>query len=493
MKICLMVCSIFLIFSWPAKVAAKTHPLIKPFAGAKLTDEKYFDYFEGYFPLSELSRSDFAANQQRAVKGRFYFNRYKVANTSAVDIYRNYLSAFEKQGFKIEYTCAPAQCGRYVERYLEEYSALKDLTPILNDKSAYLVASLENDGHKLSILLAVSDSLDPVNFYQVVVEEYQPAFDKVTLDPVAYQQHLRKIAGKDAVKVSAKKDIEGAQDHPLISRYQGAALVDYAQFGYEEVAMPLVPAKAKKPNDVVSAKGEAQFFRYSTAEGVSLTEVVKSYQSAFSNQQFEILFQCAVSECGRHMESFIESDKVFKGINVNTFGDMPVYVVRHASEFGNTFVLVTFTDWKNYVDVYQIVVREQAVNADKVAINTDYLAKQINANGKVALYGIHFNHDSDTLTDDSIAPLAVIADFLKQNTDLSVYVVGHTDASGTEEYNSTLSLQRARAITEKLVKEFGVARSRLTPKGVGNLVPVASNKIDEGKQLNRRVELVEKL
>ena len=71
-------------------------------------------------------------------------------------------------------------------------------------------------------------------------------------------------------------------------------------------------------------------------------------------------------------------------------------------------------------------------------------------------------------------------------------MVGHTDDTGNFDANMTLSLQRAQRLTDELIKK-GATAQQLTPKGVGPLAPVGTNQTEEGKQRNRRVELVERL
>jgi outer membrane protein OmpA-like peptidoglycan-associated protein len=74
---------------------------------------------------------------------------------------------------------------------------------------------------------------------------------------------------------------------------------------------------------------------------------------------------------------------------------------------------------------------------------------------------------------------------------MKLYVVGHTDNIGTIDYNMRLSKARADAVTKELVTKYKVSAQRLKAYGVGSLAPVASNKADEGRAKNRRVELVE--
>ena len=75
---------------------------------------------------------------------------------------------------------------------------------------------------------------------------------------------------------------------------------------------------------------------------------------------------------------------------------------------------------------------------------------------------------------------------------MNIYVAGHTDNKGTLEYNEDLSKRRAQAVAKNLTSKYGIPNDRLVPVGVGPAAPVATNKTEEGRTLNRRVELVER-
>jgi OOP family OmpA-OmpF porin len=78
-------------------------------------------------------------------------------------------------------------------------------------------------------------------------------------------------------------------------------------------------------------------------------------------------------------------------------------------------------------------------------------------------------------------------DWLKANPTVKVELAGHTDNVGSREYNKKLSLDRAQAVLDYLVKK-GISPARVTAHGYGMSEPVATNETDEGRALNRRVE-----
>jgi outer membrane protein OmpA-like peptidoglycan-associated protein len=75
---------------------------------------------------------------------------------------------------------------------------------------------------------------------------------------------------------------------------------------------------------------------------------------------------------------------------------------------------------------------------------------------------------------------------------LQVIIVGHTDGKGAFDYNLSLSQRRAQAVVSALNSGHGIKSSRLTAAGAGMIAPVASNRTDEGRAKNRRVEIVER-
>lgn len=117
------------------------------------------------------------------------------------------------------------------------------------------------------------------------------------------------------------------------------------------------------------------------------------------------------------------------------------------------------------------------------------VASSLQDSGRVRLYGILFDVDSDRLRSDSDAALQALLQALVDNPSWRVSIEGHTDASGSSAHNHDLSQRRAAAVQAYLVKA-GIADERLNAEGKGSTVPVADNATTAGRSQNRRVEVV---
>lgn len=108
-------------------------------------------------------------------------------------------------------------------------------------------------------------------------------------------------------------------------------------------------------------------------------------------------------------------------------------------------------------------------------------------NQTISFNNIGFELNSAKITASSRPTLDKLADSLNAQTDFNVEIAGHTDSSGSAEYNESLSDKRANSVREYLI-EKGVAAERLTSRGYGEVDPVASNETAAGRAMNRRVE-----
>jgi outer membrane protein OmpA-like peptidoglycan-associated protein len=116
--------------------------------------------------------------------------------------------------------------------------------------------------------------------------------------------------------------------------------------------------------------------------------------------------------------------------------------------------------------------RQQSVDVLTVTFKSDYL----------------FAVNSSTLLPGAQSELQRVATVIRQYPETNIQIAGHTDSTGSEDYNRRLSEQRAESVKTALIG-MGVNPSRLTTLGYGESRPVASNNTEGGRQQNRRVEV----
>ncbi len=120
----------------------------------------------------------------------------------------------------------------------------------------------------------------------------------------------------------------------------------------------------------------------------------------------------------------------------------------------------------------------------------EILYERLVADGRFTTQGIFFATGSATIQPESTPTLKEIGRTLERYGDLRLRIEGHTDNTGSDATNQRLSQERAEAVRQYLLDTYGVAPDRLEAQGVGSAQPVADNGTKEGRQQNRRVELV---
>jgi len=118
----------------------------------------------------------------------------------------------------------------------------------------------------------------------------------------------------------------------------------------------------------------------------------------------------------------------------------------------------------------------------------NFMKEQLDKKGFVDLYGIYFDTNKDVPKPESKPTLDALIKLLNENPEISLSVIGHTDSDGSESSNQDLSNRRSKSIVRLLISE-GIDSKRLKALGKGENAPIASNKTETGKALNRRVEI----
>jgi outer membrane protein OmpA-like peptidoglycan-associated protein len=136
-----------------------------------------------------------------------------------------------------------------------------------------------------------------------------------------------------------------------------------------------------------------------------------------------------------------------------------------------------------------LVIVDEKPLENTLEFGPDQMKAALDADGKVALYGIFFDYDKATLQQASSKQLQDVLTLLLNHSDLRLEIQGHTDSDGSADYNLQLSERRAESVRNYMIL-FGIDPERLKSKGYGETMPTAPNDTAENKAKNRRVELV---
>ena len=134
------------------------------------------------------------------------------------------------------------------------------------------------------------------------------------------------------------------------------------------------------------------------------------------------------------------------------------------------------------------IIDEKPLERNLEFTSADDMYSGLEADGFVAVYGIHFDTDKADLKVGASKTLEEVVKLVKTHPELAVEIQGHTDSTGNDEHNLELSRRRADTVRSYLLL-FGIAGDRLTTTGFGESKPVGDNDTEEGRTLNRRVEL----
>lgn len=277
--------------------------------------------------------------------------------------------------------------------------------------------------------------------------------------------------------------LHAQEDHPLVSRYAGSTIQkkDAEEFGEYK----LITGRTAQGEFLgETLKGKVTRIVYGNPEGRSTLEIFSNYRKALEAAGLKVIYTCELDNCG---PAYARSAwNRYNGLFAASDGDPRYLGGKIAAAGGTAYLALMVGRSRTQLDIVEIMGMEE----DMVVADAAALAKGLEAEGKVSVYGIYFDTDKADIKPESKPALDEIAKLLKNRATLKLYVVGHTDMTASLEHNRTLSAARAQAVVKALVTDYGIAATRLEGYGVGPLAPAASNASAEGRAKNRRVELV---
>lgn len=250
-------------------------------------------------------------------------------------------------------------------------------------------------------------------------------------------------------RVCVGQDAAGCKDSPLIGRFPGSVITDCKDKADDKFTFTLDKSQSK------AVEGEFHQIHYQFPKTASKAQVVRNLNTALRRAGYTMVYDSG------------------------DYGDF-------TGQMGKTWIQIEIS---GSGAIQETIVVETALTQDVVA-NAAELSTGLAGSGHAVVNGVLFDTGKAEVKAESAAALEEVAKLLKQDAKLKLYVVGHTDNVGAVAANVDLSKRRAAAVVQWLIAQHGVAADRLVAYGDGPYAPLASNDAEDGRTVNRRVELV---
>jgi OmpA-OmpF porin, OOP family len=211
--------------------------------------------------------------------------------------------------------------------------------------------------------------------------------------------------------------------------------------------------------------------------GSSNTDVRKNGASLGGNQIYTEMLSDKNNPI--HVSVWRQKERVRVYVNQEKYWDIPKAIAIDAKLNAILFAAL-------YADANT----QHYIGNIRLAVGAPDTRKKMLEQNKWVTHGILFDVNSANIKPQSYGTLKEMANVLKENPDLRVKIVGHTDADGNDVSNLDLSQRRAASVKVALTKEFGIDESRMETDGKGESEPIDKNDKPAGKANNRRVEFI---
>ncbi|MEM6739361.1 MAG: OmpA family protein [Pseudomonadota bacterium] len=282
-----------------------------------------------------------------------------------------------------------------------------------------------------------------------------------------------------------------------------------------EVALPVtarqvveesVPATTVRVPFTVWQAGEVQSIRAEGdvrrrvwqigSPGMTTEQILAPLRDALTEAGYALLLSCEARGCGgfefRFATDTLPPPEMFVDL-----GDYRFLAAQTATEEGTAWVtiMVSRSDALGFVQITDV--RPGAATAPRAglgavarALGEGDLGAELEAAGRAVLSGLSFETGSAALGDGRFDALEDLATYLDARPEQRIVLVGHTDAQGALSGNIELSRRRAASVRARLIDAYGIDGARIRSEGVGYLAPLVPNATPEGRERNRRVEVI---
>ena len=249
-----------------------------------------------------------------------------------------------------------------------------------------------------------------------------------------------------------QSDKKGCSESKVVTRMPGCAIM---QCELKDFASAEMARSKGERNHLV--EGELERTIYRCPAGKSPLELGRNTEEALKSAGFNILYTDVYSGGTRF---YMTAQKVPYWVSLGVLSDS-----------------------------YSLTVVKQKQMEQQMKANADDWAKQVEQAGRISVYGIAFDTGKSTIRPESETALNEVLRMLQKNASWAMVIAGHTDNVGTPNMNLTLSRQRSESVITWLTNR-GVDKARLISAGFGDTRPIVPNTNEEGRQKNRRVDLV---
>ena len=261
-----------------------------------------------------------------------------------------------------------------------------------------------------------------------------------------------------------------------------------------QVSVPVAPYSANGL-DVLRIEGPVNRRAYRIAtQGLTPLQLLAPLRDQIEAAGYEIVLDCDQDGCGgfdfRFALEVLPAPNMYVNIRAYHFiaalgpdANSAVMLLASAAQSAGYLQIIS-------VGEVETVAEASPEPESAVPIANDSFIERLLTSGSAVLGSIDFAVGTTTLSDAPSPELAELADLMQERPGLQIAVVGHTDTVGGLDANINVSRARAASVRSRLVEAYGVDPSRVEAAGMGYLAPRASNLSAEGREANRRVEVV---
>jgi OmpA-OmpF porin, OOP family len=286
-----------------------------------------------------------------------------------------------------------------------------------------------------------------------------------------------------------------------LSLLDGAHRLSHRVSPMDSYNLPIGPfTDTNVPTRLMEGQLDRQTWRL---DGSALTtlQLITPLREQIQAVGFDLLFECRDKTCGGFDFRFDIEVAPAPGM----FVDVRNYRFLSAVKGNNEAISLLVSTNRNAA--YLQVIQVGSVDRDAIEIAPDQaktgprpkqepapvnlgLIENLKRQGHVVLDDLVFNSGAARLDNGPFASLSALAEYLADNPKQHVAVVGHTDSTGGLDPNIALSKNRATAVRDRLIDTYKTDPEQVQAQGMGYLAPVASNLTAEGRDANRRVEVI---